>query len=942
MAGERTLPGIGLRAFWTAGSSGYNDELDPDLRMLSVLTQAAAISRGTNLPGTPANGDIYIIPEGQTNANQIAARDNGAWVLYAPREGWLVHVNDEDAYVRWTGTEWEVLQSAAMTAAEIEAALDTYYGSADWRTPGTGGSMTAAEIEAALDTYYGSADWRTPGTGGSMTAAEIEAALDTYYGNTDWRTGGTGSMTAAQIEAALDTYYGNTDWRTGGGGTLYYALSSFYNQSDSTVVSSSAYATKGSIFTLTEPRVVAQVEGFFSGTQTVKLVIAKLSEINPGTITEIMYDGTPVPLTASNSVEVFDVPNVVLEAGIYAFLWVRTDGSATSVIATAFPTEVMPDDPDGFWEFEGTVRYASNNPSVNDSTFYNTTSLVRVAIKSFNKEGYVGIQGPAGPEGPEGPPGAGSSVGNPGYRYWRLNILDNNGSTDYIAVCGLKFLDADDVDLSVPANAFASSVAANPAVSPDKAFVEWFSDDGNSGSYWSSDLDPVYPVSLGFDGGSGAALKPVKVTMTGVRDATRVPESFDVQYSEDGTNWATLTRVSGQTGWALGGTDTRTFYLNSLPDISAVPDAPSDGVNYVRKNGEWVQESGSPEAAVAPHGSAMLAPSTDQTYTIYSVFTPLTFDAVVRDTDGLVDPAEPHGFTIPTGVTKIRLKAAIKTDANASFQAASIAFSKNGDTEAVSGLAGETAKSGGYTNYTMNLSSGILEVVPGDVFKLELYTGSQFNVNAARNSTWFEIEVVERTLSSVGLNFDFGDLSDVDMTTPPADGEVAIWSEANQKWMPGTPIVATPVGSSVQKPFMGAMAKLSGDKNITAPSEPFPWDVTEYDTDAFWSAGTPGSFTVPAGVSMVQLFAFLEFANGSFSSSNVVFLGIKKNGVDYVVAHSGQPGYADSPIAVASPPIKVVEGDYFEIRWNTSNTGSLVVETGSSFAIQVLETYEVV
>jgi hypothetical protein len=108
MAGERALPGLGLRAYWTVGSNNWDQQHDPDTRKLSVLVQAAVISRTTNLP-TGSNGDIYIVPVGQTNENQIAAKDNGAWVYFAPAEGFLVHVNDDDEFVKWTGSAWEAL-----------------------------------------------------------------------------------------------------------------------------------------------------------------------------------------------------------------------------------------------------------------------------------------------------------------------------------------------------------------------------------------------------------------------------------------------------------------------------------------------------------------------------------------------------------------------------------------------------------------------------------------------------------------------------------------------------------------------------------------------------------------------------------------------------------------------------------------------------------------
>lgn len=121
MAGERTLPGIALRAFHTPGSDDWNDTYDPDLRKLSVLVQPAVISRTTNLPASPVNGNIYIVPTGQTNANQIAVRDDGEWIYYVPNKGFLVHVNDEDIYVRWSATSWVPLSGQSLVREQVTA-----------------------------------------------------------------------------------------------------------------------------------------------------------------------------------------------------------------------------------------------------------------------------------------------------------------------------------------------------------------------------------------------------------------------------------------------------------------------------------------------------------------------------------------------------------------------------------------------------------------------------------------------------------------------------------------------------------------------------------------------------------------------------------------------------------------------------------------------------
>ena len=106
MTGQRVLPGLGLSAYWTKGTGNWDVQHDPDTRKLSALVQCHAKSR-TALPGSPVDGDIYIVPSAAgTNPNQIVIRDNGAWVYYAPQEGWLGWVDDEDVFVVWSGTAW--------------------------------------------------------------------------------------------------------------------------------------------------------------------------------------------------------------------------------------------------------------------------------------------------------------------------------------------------------------------------------------------------------------------------------------------------------------------------------------------------------------------------------------------------------------------------------------------------------------------------------------------------------------------------------------------------------------------------------------------------------------------------------------------------------------------------------------------------------------------
>lgn len=65
----------------------------------------------TTPPGSPANGDTYIIPSGATGVwsgktDQIAHFYGGAWTYWAPIEGVRLWLNDEDTEYAFDGLSW--------------------------------------------------------------------------------------------------------------------------------------------------------------------------------------------------------------------------------------------------------------------------------------------------------------------------------------------------------------------------------------------------------------------------------------------------------------------------------------------------------------------------------------------------------------------------------------------------------------------------------------------------------------------------------------------------------------------------------------------------------------------------------------------------------------------------------------------------------------------
>jgi hypothetical protein len=82
------------------------------LRALDALVQASILDRDlATPPGAPGDGARYIVAAAPTGAwagqgGKIAAWQDGAWVFYTPKEGWVCWIADEDALVAHNGTSF--------------------------------------------------------------------------------------------------------------------------------------------------------------------------------------------------------------------------------------------------------------------------------------------------------------------------------------------------------------------------------------------------------------------------------------------------------------------------------------------------------------------------------------------------------------------------------------------------------------------------------------------------------------------------------------------------------------------------------------------------------------------------------------------------------------------------------------------------------------------
>ena len=88
------------------------------LRSLDAIVQLLVLDKDLAAPpGSPSNGDRYIVAVSPTGAwtgqaGKVAAWQDAAWVFYTPREGWLAWVADEDKVYAYTGSAWAEFTAA--------------------------------------------------------------------------------------------------------------------------------------------------------------------------------------------------------------------------------------------------------------------------------------------------------------------------------------------------------------------------------------------------------------------------------------------------------------------------------------------------------------------------------------------------------------------------------------------------------------------------------------------------------------------------------------------------------------------------------------------------------------------------------------------------------------------------------------------------------------
>jgi Protein of unknown function (DUF2793) len=211
------------------------------LRTLDILVMPAVHMTSSAPPGSPANGDRYLVgtsPSGLWSGFTagdltVWTTDNpdfpgGVWSDYTPKTGWLVFQESDATFYYWSGTAWTAIGGggsstlAGLTDVAVSSPANgdvlTYNsGASKWENaaPSGGSSGPACQTrkkEGLVTASYSSTNPVNVGDGMTTFNASI------YNSFTDPDSNGGGRVDYKQTSGTVDSAwgcFGEQQWRTG-------------------------------------------------------------------------------------------------------------------------------------------------------------------------------------------------------------------------------------------------------------------------------------------------------------------------------------------------------------------------------------------------------------------------------------------------------------------------------------------------------------------------------------------------------------------------------------------------------------------------------------------------------------------------------------------------------------------------------------------------------
>jgi hypothetical protein len=150
-----TLPNIGVSYGWNVGEDGWKPGMDTNLVMLDSLLHLAVISIANTPPGSPTNGDRYIVGTsptgawaGQANRVAVWVGAESAWRFFQPKLGWRAWNAAVPNYIRFNGSAWIDDAHLPLTGGGVVGARVIVVDGANNTIASAGGALGAFEVRS--------------------------------------------------------------------------------------------------------------------------------------------------------------------------------------------------------------------------------------------------------------------------------------------------------------------------------------------------------------------------------------------------------------------------------------------------------------------------------------------------------------------------------------------------------------------------------------------------------------------------------------------------------------------------------------------------------------------------------------------------------------------------------------------------------------------------
>lgn len=141
-------------AVWDSGTNQNSVPANDNALRVEALSRNVISKSTTAQPGSPSDGDVYIIPASATGAQwatftvgDITIYRGGTWYAFEPVTGLVVNIAGTQE--QWTGSAWAALSGGGGGSTQGKQAI--YVSAAAMRPSVTGGCATLAGLASAAN-----------------------------------------------------------------------------------------------------------------------------------------------------------------------------------------------------------------------------------------------------------------------------------------------------------------------------------------------------------------------------------------------------------------------------------------------------------------------------------------------------------------------------------------------------------------------------------------------------------------------------------------------------------------------------------------------------------------------------------------------------------------------------------------------------------------------